>query len=203
MSFSDESINYLIRMGVNPDLYHADLSLRFNNYVKLIDSLVINFGVRTSSRLENEAFNLYIKQYGIPSDSKVFNHAYEIFNYIRMFKEHGRFGIFKGRQAEWEGPVVTLHPEDVPKSDVDVLTEGMPIYRGMSEAEFNSGQFGQSWTTNLEVAKRFAKDTYSDMPQGIVARAFLDKNNAIYHSQTDFELEVIMAPQSVVSADRI
>ena len=203
MSFSDESRAYLIRMGIDPDLYHAALSSSLKNDVELIDSLVTNLGVRTSIIVETEVFNLYIKQHDIPSDSEIFNHAYDIFNYIRMFKESGRFGLFKGRQAEWEGPVVTLRPEDVPKSDVEVLTEGIPIFRGMSEVEFNSGQFGQSWTTDLEVAKRFAKETYSDMGQGIVARTFLNKNNAIYHSRTDFELEVIMAPQSVVSADRI
>ncbi|MBB1299081.1 MULTISPECIES: hypothetical protein [unclassified Pseudoalteromonas] len=120
-----------------------------------------------------------------------------------MFKDGGRFGLFKGRQAEWQGPIVTLRPEDVSESDVEVLTEGMSIYRGMSEAELNSGQFGQSWTTNLDVAKRFAQETYSDMLQGIVVRTCLDKKNAIYHSKADFELEVILAPQTVVSADRI
>ncbi|RUR39099.1 hypothetical protein [Vreelandella populi] len=143
MSFIDESRAYLIEMGIDSDLYHADLSLRFNNDVDLIDSLISKFGVKAGSG-DTEAFNSHIKQYGISGGSDICNHAYDIFNYIRMFKDGGRFGLYKGRQAEWEGPVVTLRPDDVPKSDLGVLTEGMSIFRGMSEAEFISGRFGQS-----------------------------------------------------------
>lgn len=202
LNFSDDCRGYLFQMGIDPDLYHADLSSRFNNGVNLIDSLITNFGIKGNS-CETKAFNLHMKQQGVSDDSEILNHAYDIFNYIKMFRNGGRFELFKGRQAEWEGPVVTLRSEDVPKSDVDALTEGMPIFRGMSEDEFNSGQFGQSWTTSYDVAKRFAKETYVDLPQGIVVRTFLDKNNAIYHSKTDSELEVIMVQKSVVMADRI
>lgn len=203
MSFSDKSKDYLIQMGIDPNSYYDDLSSLFNNDVNLIDSLILNFGVKVSgSRVETTAFNSFIEEHGFSSDSEINNRAYDIFNYIRMFKDGGRFKLFKGRQAEWKGPVVTLRSEDVPESDVEILTEGMQIYRGMSEAEFTSGQYGQSWTTNIDVAKRFAKETYRDMQQGIVVRTFLNKNDAIYYNEADPELEVIMASQSVVSVDR-
>ncbi|WP_404397405.1 hypothetical protein [Idiomarina loihiensis] len=203
LNFSDESRDYLTQMGIDPYSYQADLSSRFNSHANLIDSLINSFGVKASGSLKTEDFNSHIKQHDISDESEIYNHAYDIFNYIRLFKGGGRFGLFKGRQPEWEGPVVTLHTEDVPESNLEALTEGMPIYRGMSEAEFNRCLFGQSWTTNIDVAKRFAKETYNDMQQGIVAKTCLDKKSAIYHSETDSELEVIMAPQSVVSADRI
>lgn len=202
MSFSDDSKAYLIKMGIDPDKYHAHLSSRFIKYVDLIDLLITTFQVRQPNSLKNTDFNLYIKQYRISDESDIFNHAYEILNYIRLFKLGGRFGLFKDRQAEWQGPIVVLRSEDVPESDLEELTDGMSIYRGMSEVEFGSRQFGQSWTTNFDVAKRFAEEIYSDLPQGIVAKANLDKSNAIFHCKLDCESEVIMAPQRVELAAR-
>lgn len=190
-------------MGIDPDFYYADCTSRFNNDVQSIDSLIITFGVNQPSTVETKDFISFTEQHGISENKDIFNFAYDIFNYIRMFREGGRFGLFKNRQAEWEGPVVTLLPEDVSESDVELLTEGMFIYRGVSEAEFNCRKFGQSWSTSFQVAKRFAVDTYSDMQRGIVARTALDKSKVIYHSKLDPELEVIMASRSIVSAVRV
>lgn len=46
------------------------------------------------------------------------------------------------------------------------------MYRGLSRNEFDSGNFGQSWTYNLEIAFDFSKLNYNQ-PDGLVVKHHL------------------------------
>jgi hypothetical protein len=73
----------------------------------------------------------------------------------------------------------------------------------MSTSEFDTSNFGQSWTTNIAVARKFAFDTYSDKPRGLVAKVKLDNRKLIFYSLEDSEYEVILQSGSIKSAEKI
>ena len=100
-------------------------------------------------------------------------------------------GLFKGKQAEWGTLKVTLSKEDFPKFNNDIVHEETIIYRGMSEIEFEKKDFTQHWTTDLNIARKFAFDTYSDSPRGIVIVAKIDKDDVIYYEDTSHEKEIL------------
>jgi hypothetical protein len=190
-------------MGINPEKYGHDLSARSSQAINLIDRLVSHFSGYTIYELKTEEFNSFMDCFSIDCESPVYDHAYDIFNYFRMYKDGGRFELFKGRQAEWDGPVVVLEKADVPDSNLSSLTNGSEIYRGMSTSEFDTSNFGQSWTTNIAVARKFAFDTYSDKPRGLVAKVKLDNRKLIFYSLEDSEYEVILQSGSIKSAEKI
>lgn len=190
-------------MGINPEKYGPDLFARFSQAVNVIDELISHFSDYTNDELKTEEFHRFMNASSVNCEIPIYDHAYDIFNYLRMYKDGGRFELFKGRQAEWDGPVVVLEKADVPDSNLSSLTNGLEIYRGMSTSEFDSSNFGQSWTTNIAVARKFAFDTYSDKPRGLIAKVKLDNKKVIYYSLEDSEFEVIMQPGSIKSAEKI
>lgn len=201
MKFSEKAQLSLKGMGIKPNEYANDLFSRYGTSADVIDKLICNFSDLPKRELTRCAFNEFIINIGLSRQDLLYNQSYDIFNYLRMFKDGGKFGLFKGRQAEWDGPVVTLQKDDTPTSDVDHLTDGSEIYRGMSSSELQNSEFGQSWTTDIEVARKFAFETYSDKPRGIVAKATLEKENAIYYSLQNSESEVIILSGSITVAE--
>ncbi|MCU4482117.1 hypothetical protein [Acinetobacter ursingii] len=125
------------------------------------------------------------------------NSLYELFNNIRQFNHGGKFGLYKEQAVEWGLPTIVLELADLSdRGDLDILKEGQDIYRGMSWDEYISGKFGQSWTTDIDVARKFSETTYSDRPKGIIVKTRLIKENVI-HYENAVEYEVIMVNYSV------
>lgn len=62
----------------------------------------------------------------------------------------------------------------------------------MSNTEYSSGDFGQSWSLSQKVAQRFAKETYSDAIHGIAIKACINIESVIYYDPQDHEKEVIV-----------
>lgn len=119
---------------------------------------------------------------------------------MRLFKDGGKLKLYKHRQAEWEGPIVRISRSGCPNPKLDLLADKNCIYRGMSVAEYESGSFGQSWTTDVQVAKKFAVDTYESQRDGVVAVADLNKSDVIYVFADDPESEVVINSSSIRSA---
>lgn len=202
--FSKKSRLILEQMGVDPESYSISLSNKGTEFLEVIDQLLHNFGECRKDDLTCNSFNSFMNGQEIKDNEFLCNHTYDIYNYLRLFRNGGRFSLFKFRQAEWDGPNVLIDRYDVPQtSDLKCLSEGANIYRGMSLGEFKSNKFGQSWTTDISVAKKFAFVTYKGKPQGVVAATLLEKKHAIYFSQNDAESEVIMDNNSIKSATLI
>ena len=67
----------------------------------------------------------------------------------------------------------------------------------MSKAEYESGDFGQSWSVQVETAHRFATEIYSDIDSGVVVKISVLLESVIYFSPQDCEGEVILKVGSV------
>ena len=78
---------------------------------------------------------------------------------------------------------------------IDRLPDEIEIYRGMTVKEFESGDFGISWTLNAERAKFFAytyQRNYStnDLPK-MVHSMTINKNSIIAYTNGRDEEEII------------
>ncbi len=201
MVFSKESRDYLEAMGVSPETYEQSLVKEFGNSACLFQKVIAFFKGFPGEAMSTNSFNCFYASTGYPIAGSIHEKSYDLFNYLRLFNSGGKLNLYKGRQAEWDGPKVRLDKSDVPSSDIHLISGVDLIYRGMSENEFNSRTFGQSWTTDILTAKRFALETYSDKPAGIIATAKINIANVIYYSKDDQEHEIIVADGSIVSAN--
>lgn len=202
MVFSKEIRDYLKTMGIDPKAYEQSLIKEFSDKAHWFQEIIASFKDVPEKEMSIDSFNEFYDSTGNPPTGSFYNKIYDLFNYLKLFKDGGKFNLYKNRQAEWDGPKVRLDKSDVPSSDIHLLSGKELIYRGMSENEFNSGTFGQSWTTDISIAKRFAQETYLDEPTGIIATTKINIPDVIHYSKDDPEHEVIVVDGSIVSANK-
>lgn len=200
MIFDQISIGRLGDMGIDAQDYEIQLTQKFNHQCFIFQRLLELFWDEEFDDLDNTPFNSFYAATGLPSDSEIHNSSYDFYNYLRLFKDGGKLKLYKHRQAEWKGPIVRLSRSDCPTPKLDLLVDKNFIYRGMSATEYKSRSFGQSWTTDVQVAKKFAVDTYEDQRDGVVAVANLNRPDVIYVFEDDPESEVVIDSSSIRSA---
>ncbi|MDY0275492.1 MAG: hypothetical protein RBR42_08665 [Desulfomicrobium sp.] len=199
MLFSKKTKCLLSKMRICGAEYESALMASYGDKAKSFSTLLDFFRETALEKMTVEAFNNFMENKINRYDENLLNKLYDIFNYLVLFKRGGVFELYRFRQAEWDGPRVAIKKEDAPCSDVEDLESEIEIYRGMSQEEFISGDFGQSWTVDKAVAERFAFDTYPDNPPGLVIAGIVAKNAVIFFSKTDNESEVIVERGSVKS----
>jgi hypothetical protein len=202
MQFAKTSETTLREMGICPENFWESVAGEFGPMATYFDLLIERFVEKGLESMSTESFSEFCNLENLIENETLQNKLYDLFNYLRLFKDGGKFSLYKNRQPEWNSPKVLLEKSDVPHSDIDLLRESTPIYRGMSLAEFESNRFGQSWTTNIDIAERFAFQTYIDEAAGIVAVTLLKKSDVIYYSKDNNENEVIVAYGSITSASK-
>ena len=193
MIFDKENVEYLKTMGINVDAYEKSLVEEFSNDTLCFQKLIQAFKNAPGDAIKTELFNSFYESIGHPAEGAIHEKLFDLFNYVRLFNGGGKIILYKGRQAEWDGPKIRLSRSDVPNSDIHLLVGNESIYRGMSTDEFHSGDFGQSWTTDILTARRFASEVYGDKPTGVIAGTKLNLSDVIYYSKSDQEHEVIVA----------
>lgn len=179
-------------MRIDPVAYYKSLSQRFNAnsivFCNLIDYFDSFEKVGGSS-----IFVKYCDINKIESSSEFYDWLYEFYNNLCRYFDGGVFNLFKTKQSEWGAPRVNIQRVDVPKkSDVNSLNDPQIIYRGLSHDEHQNKDYAQSWTVDINEAKKFANDTYYDELQGIVVMAEVKRINVIYFDNSDPEKETII-----------
>lgn len=202
MIFDGQSIRRLEAMGIDAEEYNVKILGEFLDQASVFQCLIESVWDVVLDQ-DNAPFNEFSAINGLCSGGLIHGAAFELFNYIRLYQGGGVLNLFKHRQAEWNGPAVRLDRSDCPSPRLDILEGKKWIYRGMSIAEFESRNFGQSWTTDVQVAKRFANETYEDQSNGVVAVAELNLGDVIYAFPDDPESEVIIARGLIFSVSEI
>jgi hypothetical protein len=111
----------------------------------------------------------------------------------------GLLDLFLYQENEAWYPKVVLSKVLCP-NDIDSLDEDFLIYRGCDVSEFESKEFGQSWSTSEDIAKKFAFEHYEsqewfDIANRVVVRAKYEKCNTLYSDQTESgEFEIAVKP---------
>jgi len=145
----------------------------------------------------NSKLSEFLEKHGIDQDSK----TYFIFDNIRhafiKYCSGGVLAIYKGREADVWYPKIIIRSNIGDRKDIEQLNSKVTIYRGASKYEYDSKEFGQSWTLDSDIAKKFAFEHYegqvgySDTVR-VILKTTIDKANIYYYQKEDREKEVII-----------
>lgn len=193
MIFDPKDIDRLGAMGINSCEYEQLLTNNIGSGLSIIPRLLDLFWKKPIADISSTPFNDFYASTGLPTEGDIYDLSYDFFNYLMLFNRGGKLDLYKYRQAEWKGPIIRLSRSDVSGLNLHLLEGKSDIYRGMSTSEFESRRFGQSWTTDVTVAARFATDTYEDQREGLVAVTSLDLARVIYVFPNDDESEVVIS----------
>lgn len=200
MIFSDPSQTLLTSMCIDAFSYSKKLVIEFNGEAQIFNTVLETFNSKDKIG-DHNTFSDFWKRHSTKStESQLFNWAYELYNNLMRFFSGGVLELYTFKQAEWGAPEVIITEDHVPPSNIDLLKEEQVIFRGMSREEHASRDYRQSWTIDLATATRFAKDTYSDEPSGIVVEAVINKEDVVYYDKDNNEHEVIVKSGSIINA---
>lgn len=183
--------------------YSEKLVLEFNGETEIFNTVLEVFNSREKIGDHNTFSDFWESNSKKSTETQLFNWAYELYNNLMRFFSGGVLELYTCKQAEWGAPEVKITKDHVPSSNIDLLEEEQVIYRGMSREEHASKNYRQSWTIDLATATRFAKDTYSDEPSGIVVTAIINRDDVVYYDKNNNEHEVIVKSGSIVDAHEI
>lgn len=112
----------------------------------------------------------------------------------------GLHQLFTRQENEVWYPKVILNRELKP-NDISCLPDFVTIYRGTDQTEFDTKSYGQSWTTELQVAEAFAFQHYVSQPwfkacDRIVLKTTYPKSE-LYFSHQTCEYEVVVNPRKL------
>lgn len=148
----------------------------------------------------------FASKYGIEED-KI--EVYFIFDNLRhVFLNYRIGGLLQAhtnREAECWYPKMIIRKRLLSEKDFDQINDEVIIYRGMSENEYLGGSFGQAWTTDIEIANKFAFQHYANHPKyedtvRVVAKTKIHKKN-IYWYEDYYENEVLIDEREVSKSE--
>lgn len=125
------------------------------------------------------------------------NDAIQIFDALRhsfsCYAYNGLHQLYTRQENESWHPKIRLTEVLFP-NDIDLLNETLTLYRGCDISEFKDKEFGQAWTTSLNVAEDFAYNHYSgqewfDTEKRVVLKTTYSKNHVLFSDQS-IEYEV-------------
>ena len=130
---------------------------------------------------------------------------------IRMafvrFISGGLKDLFVYQENEAWYPKIILN-DILEPNDIESLDKELTIFRGCDLSEFESNQFGQSWTTSEKVAKDFAYVHYEgqdwfDLNKRVVVKAKYNKVDVFYSDQSEFgEYEIVVKPEKLYKIEK-
>ncbi|WP_019581780.1 hypothetical protein [Pseudomonas mandelii] len=111
------------------------------------------------------------------------------------FAYNGLHQLFTCQENEAWYPKIILD-EELKPNDINELPSVITLYRGTDIAEFNSRNYGQSWTTCKNLAHDFAFKHYAGQPwfkksERIVLETKISKEYAYFsHQSCEFEVAI-------------
>lgn len=122
-----------------------------------------------------------------------------------VFACGGLLDLYKFQDNQAWYPKIVIGREILP-NDIETLDTVVTIYRGCSALEFFNRNYGQAWTTSLEIANLFAYSHYSQEPSfdakdRVVLKAAIPRS-AIYYSDQRIEHEVVVDVSELLSIER-
>lgn len=99
--------------------------------------------------------------------------------------------IYKENKS-WS-PIIIVR-EVLKPNDIDRLKEMFILYRGCDIKEYENKNYGQSWTLNLNVARRFADEEYSELPwfdksKRVILKTSFPRHGVFYYEYTPSDSE--------------
>jgi len=158
-----------------------------------------------------EKYDDFIRENGLSSsviDSKETFILDNLRHAFTNFSEGGVLNMYQLREAEGWYPKVIIDRFLGIDDDIYELEEEIIIYRGTSKNEFESNNFGQSWTISKDIAEGFAFEHYNSQPEysdtlRVVLKGKISKEFILYYSKDNTEDEVIVIPKKLKDVEII
>ena len=129
---------------------------------------------------------------------------YEAFYFsLRNYLNEGLSGVWYHQDCLSWYPKVIITKNFGSRDVLDSLNDIITIYRGTTEDEFNSNNFGQAWSLKKSIADEFAfefyqnSDNYKDVVR-VVIQAQINKNDIYNYRNNHREAEVIINPTKLI-----
>ena len=179
-------------------------------YIRIIKKLSLSEGKHDiHSHMDNEGKKL-INSYHYNMVKSLKNEAVkDIFDTLRhsfsCYASGGLYDLYIYQQNEYWHPEILL-TEILKPNDIDSLPEKLVLYRGCDISELDRNNFGQAWTTCINVAKHFAFTNYSDrdwfnIKNRIVLETTYAKSDILFSNQA-VEYEVVINTSKLDSVKR-
>nr|QZL14128.1 hypothetical protein [uncultured bacterium] len=169
----------------------------FINSIRAQNRLGYKFDARTcqDSPAEKEINKHYIKLSDFFGETEATYTLDSLRHAFCSFAFNGLHQLFTRQENEVWYPKIILD-EELKPNDISELPSIVTLYRGTDITEFNSGSYGQSWTTCKNVAHEFAFKHYASQPwfnesERIVLNTIFSKEH-IYFSHQLCEFEVVV-----------
>jgi hypothetical protein len=192
----------------------------FNEFLEFMIDLVIPYEYKDElSHINNEKnrdfinenFIQFVENKGLPtcpSESKEYFILDNIRHAFINFKQGGLLSMYQGREAEGWYPKVKVSSFLGSIEDIHSLSTPIIIYRGTSKDEFNSNNFGQSWTLSKQIAFEFAFVHYMSQPEykntlRVILKREISKEFILYYTNDNIEGEIIVTPNKLKNVEII
>lgn len=154
---------------------------------KLIDALML-------SKSEDCLKDIYIEYSQKTALNAEVEYLESIWHAFHVFRKGGLYDLYRFQQNEGWYPKIALTKELQP-NDISTLDNKITIFRGCDISEFEKSQYGQSWSTDVNVAKEFAFKHYASQgwfnhSNRVVLQASIKKENIYYSNQSMAEKEI-------------
>lgn len=136
----------------------------------------------------------FLKSNGFTEDSD----EHFIFDNIRncfiRFKENGIIRMYQYREAEVWYPKIIINNFLGITEDIEELDDEVLIFRGTSQAEYDSGIFGQSWSLSKSIANKFAFEYYKHQEHyqnsfRVILSTTIKKDNILFYEKNGIRKE--------------
>jgi hypothetical protein len=171
----------------------------FNAY--LFEAIHKYFDALSSQNYEDDIQNVYFEYELLHQHEK----AHSILDALRHAFDGFAFGglhqLYTRQENEGWYPKIKLI-EELKPNDISSLEEMVTIYRGCDENEFQSNNYGQSWTTSIKIAELFAYQHYSfqewfNLESRVVVTAVIPRSAVLFSDQS-IEFEVIINTEKLI-----
>lgn len=118
---------------------------------------------------------------------------------------NGLHQLYTRQENEYWYPKITLN-EILTPNDIESLPSIIRLYRGCSVSEYESGTYGQAWTTSIDRAKDFAYTHYQGqewfkIEDRIVLETTYARDDVLFSNQS-VEFEVVVDVNKLGKANK-
>jgi len=135
---------------------------------------------------------------------------YEVFDSMRhaftSYASGGLYDLYIYQSNESWYPKIVLKSELKPNDILD-LPSKLVIYRGCNGIELATGKYGQSWSTNFEVAEEFAYQHYNSQSwykkeNRCILKASVSRCDVFFSRQNHHEKEVSVNTEKLINVQK-
>ncbi len=149
-----------------------------------------------------DVFNKFLKSKGFTRKREeiyIFDNICQCF--INM-KEGGIVRVYQKREAASWYPKIIINQFIGIKEDIDELDDDILIFRGTSKEEYDSNNFGQSWSLSKTIANKFAFNIYKHSEhnqniQRVLLSTTIKKDAIFFYKNNGIEDEVIVDSKEI------